>query len=89
LGQLVTLIEDQLSLSLIAALGFGEIPILMFVMVWLAARNLKKRQAAAQAQALLTDQSTILSKYSREASHNAEPIPWPRRSGSTPTLFVV
>lgn len=47
MGQLVTLIEDQLSLPLIAALGFGEILILMFVMVWLAARNLKKRQAAA------------------------------------------
>ena len=45
MGQLVTLIEDQLSLPLLAAVGFIEVLILMFVLVWLAARYYRKHQA--------------------------------------------
>ena len=38
MGQLVTLIKDGLTLPLLAALGFAEVLIFMFVLVWLAAR---------------------------------------------------
>lgn len=43
MGQLVTLIKDGLPLPLIAALGFIEALILMFVLVWLAMRYAGKR----------------------------------------------
>ncbi len=42
MGQLVTLIKDGLTLPYLAALGFFEVLIFMFVMVWLAGRYLKK-----------------------------------------------
>ena len=55
MGQLVTLINDGLTLPLAAALGFVEVLILMFVFVWLAARRQRKHRqpecAAYQAQA--------------------------------------
>jgi hypothetical protein len=51
MGQLVTLIEDGLSLPLLAALGFAEVLILMFVLVWLARRYYKK-------QAIRVEQAT-------------------------------
>jgi membrane protease YdiL (CAAX protease family) len=38
MGQLVTLIQDGLTLPLLAALGFAEVLILMLVLVWLANR---------------------------------------------------
>ena len=44
MGQLVTLIKDGLTLPLLAALGFAEVLILMFVLVWLAARRQRKHQ---------------------------------------------
>jgi hypothetical protein len=44
MGQLVTLIKDQLTLPLLAALGFAEVLILMLVLVWLAHRYYKKHQ---------------------------------------------
>lgn len=44
MGQLVTLIEDGLTLPLLAALGFVEVLILMFVLVWLAARYHRRHQ---------------------------------------------
>ena len=45
MGQLVTLIEDGLSLPLLASVGFIEALVLMFVMVWLANRYYRKNQA--------------------------------------------
>jgi len=42
MGQLVTLIKDQLMLPPLAALGFVEVLIAMFVLVWLANRYYKK-----------------------------------------------
>jgi uncharacterized protein len=44
MGQLVTLIKDQLTLPLLAALGFAEVLILMLVLVWLADRYHKQHQ---------------------------------------------
>ena len=44
MGQLVTLIKDGLTLPLLSALGFIEVLILMFVLVWFAARRQKKYQ---------------------------------------------
>ena len=41
-GQLITLLKDGLPLPLIAALGFLEALILMWVLVWLASRYWKK-----------------------------------------------
>lgn len=38
MGQLVTLIKDNLTLPLLSSIGFGEVLILMLVFVWLAAR---------------------------------------------------
>ena len=46
MGQLVTLINDGLTLPLTAALGFVEVLILMFVFVWLAARRQRKHSMA-------------------------------------------
>ncbi len=43
MGQLVTLIRDQLGLPLLASLGFIEALALMLVLVWLAARYQKKQ----------------------------------------------
>lgn len=48
IGQLMTLIKDQLSLPVIAALGFGEVLIVMAVVIGLAKRyqdKQRKRQA--------------------------------------------
>lgn len=42
MGQLVTLIKDGLELPLLAGLGFAELLIGMFVLLWLAGRYLKK-----------------------------------------------
>ena len=50
MGQLVTLVKDGLTLPILAALGFFEVMILMFVLVWLAGRYQKKhvvRESAA------------------------------------------
>jgi uncharacterized protein len=49
MGQLVTLIKDQLTLPLLAALGFAEVLILMLVLVWLANRYHKKHQKQGEA----------------------------------------
>ncbi len=48
LGQLITLVRDGLALPLLAALGFGEVLVVMAVLVWLAARHYRK---VAQRQA--------------------------------------
>ncbi len=45
MGQLVTLVKDQLSLPAIAALGFLEVFVLMALLVWLANRYHKKQHA--------------------------------------------
>ena len=42
MGQLVTLIKDGLELPLLASLGFIEVLIGMFVLIWLAGRYAKK-----------------------------------------------
>ena len=42
MGQLVTLIKDGLELPLLASLGFFEVLIGMFVLIWLAGRYVKK-----------------------------------------------
>ncbi len=47
MGQFVTLIKDGLTLPLSAALGFIEVLIFMFVLVWLAARYQKRHQPKA------------------------------------------
>jgi uncharacterized protein len=44
MGQLITLMNENLPLPPIAALGFFEVLILMFVMVWFAGRYYKKHQ---------------------------------------------
>lgn len=45
MGQLVTLIQTNLTLPFLAVLGFGEALILMFILVWLASRYHKKHPA--------------------------------------------
>jgi hypothetical protein len=45
-GQLITLVKEGLPLPLIAALGFLEALILMWVLVWLAGKYWKKRSRA-------------------------------------------
>lgn len=45
MGQLITLIKDQLALPFLAALGFIEALILMVVLVWLADGYYRKRHA--------------------------------------------
>ncbi|MCO6451102.1 MAG: CPBP family intramembrane metalloprotease [Caldilineales bacterium] len=47
MGQLVTLIREELTLPLLAALGFVEVLALMFVLLWLAARYHRKHSALA------------------------------------------
>lgn len=42
MGQLVTLVKDELTLPLLASLGFIDVLVLMFFLVWLAARYQKK-----------------------------------------------
>jgi membrane protease YdiL (CAAX protease family) len=42
IGQLITLINDGLSLPILAALGFFEVLVLMLVLVWLANRYYRK-----------------------------------------------
>ena len=49
MGQLVTLIKDQLTLPLLAALGFAEVLILMLVLVWLAKRYQRRHQTQGDA----------------------------------------
>ncbi len=44
MGQLVTLVKDNLGLPLLAALGFAEALILILVLIWLAARHYKKHE---------------------------------------------
>jgi len=44
MGQLVTLMKDGLTLPLLAALGFAEVLVLMFVLVWLANRYQRKHR---------------------------------------------
>jgi membrane protease YdiL (CAAX protease family) len=50
MGQLITLIPENLPLPAIAALGFFEVLIGMLVLVWLANRYYRKQQALKQAQ---------------------------------------
>ena len=45
MGQLVTLVKDGLSLPLLATIGFVEALALMLLLVWLANRLYRKRQA--------------------------------------------
>jgi hypothetical protein len=45
LGQMVTLIRDELQLPLIATLGFVEALVLMLVIIWLAGRYYNKKIA--------------------------------------------
>ncbi|MFN2197390.1 MAG: lysostaphin resistance A-like protein [Anaerolineales bacterium] len=45
MGQLITLINDQLTLPLLSALGFIEVLIAMLVLVWLASRYARKHQS--------------------------------------------
>jgi len=42
MGQLITLIKDGLTLPLLSAVGFIEVLVVMFVLVWLAARYYRK-----------------------------------------------
>jgi membrane protease YdiL (CAAX protease family) len=44
MGQLITLVKDQLGLPLLASLGFAEVLILMLVLVWLAVRYHAKQR---------------------------------------------
>jgi len=44
-GQLITLLSDGLPLPLLAALGFVEVLAVMFVLVWLANRYIKKQRS--------------------------------------------
>lgn len=48
MGQLITLIKDNLELPLIASLGFFEALILMTVLIWLAARYQKRHVSVSQ-----------------------------------------
>ncbi|MEJ2011176.1 MAG: type II CAAX endopeptidase family protein [Anaerolineales bacterium] len=48
MGQLVTLLEDRLTLPTLAALGFFEVLIVMWIVIWLAARYSKKAGIADQ-----------------------------------------
>jgi membrane protease YdiL (CAAX protease family) len=56
MGQMVTLIKDGLQLPLIAALGFIEVLIVMFVLVWLANRYYRKQHPLKTAPAALAGQ---------------------------------
>lgn len=49
MGQLVTLVRDGLTLPLLAALGFVEVLVLMWVFVWLANRYDKKHRTQVPA----------------------------------------
>lgn len=46
MGQMVTLVNDQLSLPLVATLGFVDVLLAMAAIVWLASRYYQKRQPA-------------------------------------------
>lgn len=46
MGQSITLMKEDLPLPTIAALGFFEVLIVMFVLVWLAGRYYKKHQSS-------------------------------------------
>jgi hypothetical protein len=45
MGQLVTLIEDGLALPLLAALGFAEVLLVMFALIWFAQRTYNKQSS--------------------------------------------
>lgn len=45
MGQLVTLIEDGLSLPLLAALGFAEVLLVMLALIWFAQRTYNKQSS--------------------------------------------
>lgn len=49
MGQLVTLLQEQLPLPPLAALGFAEVLAVMLVLVWLAARYHRRQATAAKA----------------------------------------
>jgi uncharacterized protein len=49
MGQLITLMQENLPLPPIAALGFFEVLVLMLVLVWLAGRYYKKHQESPKA----------------------------------------
>jgi membrane protease YdiL (CAAX protease family) len=49
LGQLATLIRDGLELPLLAALGFGEVLLVMLVLVWLAHRYQRRHPSERHA----------------------------------------
>lgn len=51
MGQLVTLINDQLSLPLISTLGFVDVLVAMFVLIWLAGRYYNKHHETLAAGA--------------------------------------
>ena len=48
MGQLVTLIEDRLTLPFLATVGFAEVLIVMVVLVFLAGRYQRKRRAPSR-----------------------------------------
>jgi hypothetical protein len=50
MGQLITLISDQLTLPLLSALGFVEAFIVMLVLAWLTGRYNKKKQIQLRIQ---------------------------------------
>jgi uncharacterized protein len=49
MGQLVTLVRDQLTLPLISTLGFVDILLVMLALVWLAGRYYAKQQKSSRA----------------------------------------
>jgi membrane protease YdiL (CAAX protease family) len=65
MGQLVTLINDQLSLPLISTLGFVDVLVAMFVLIWLAGRYSNKHHETLAAGA---------SRIGREGHGDALPI---------------
>ncbi len=48
MGQLVTLVNDQLTLPLVSTLGFVDILLVMLALVWLAGRYYAKQQKSSQ-----------------------------------------
>ncbi len=59
MGQLVTLIEDGLSLPLLAALGFAEVLLLMLALVWFAQRYYLKQSSHKNQTTQSTDLGVI------------------------------
>lgn len=50
MGQLITLIKEDLKLPVLASLGFAEVLVFMLVFVWLASRYQKKHQMDRKAE---------------------------------------